>query len=223
MIAWLIIAAVFASVAWYWRQEAIRWIMSTRPWAWFLKHMVRKVRFSWAYTDMTGAIYHECRRMLRPGDLILTVDRDRWSSKHTPGEWAHGAVCVSNEGGVVKVAEMTGDGFQVVDLFTVCSHADEVAVWRCRDWDDPYIRFVVLPACFDLIGTPYDPQFRQGADEVYCFELWQVVDRDRRLHLVFSDVMGEPTVTGQSVTKADNAYLVFDSRVFRQLTKTEGT
>jgi hypothetical protein len=189
----------------------LRWMMSTKIWAWLLKQIIRKVRFSWNYTSMTGVVYRKAKRVCQPGDLILTVDSARLSAITTPGKWAHGAICVGVKNGTVKIAEMTGDGFGVVDLFDVCSHADHIAVWRCQDWDEKYVQEVIIPNCSALIDTPYDSEFKPGSDKIYCFELWQTVDQEQRLKLVLDEALGRSLVTGTSVTEANNAYCVFDS------------
>lgn len=205
------VAAAFA--VWYWWYAIARFTMRTDLWEWLLRNIVRKIRFTWAYTSMTGRVYRKVARLVQPGDLLVTIDRARASSKGTPGEWAHGAIYIGPNG---EVAEMTGDGFQIVDLSMVCFHSDDIAVWRCRDWDDEYIHDVILPTCFELKGTEYDPAFslepEDGKQPLYCFELWWAVDKEKRLKLKHDTILGEPAITGESLTEAENAFCVFNSQ-----------
>lgn len=215
-----IIAVVLAFAVWFWWYAIARFAMRSDLWEWLLRNFIRKIRFTWAYTKMTGKVYRAVRKVIQPGDLIVTIDEKRGSSIGTPGKWAHGAIYCGPKG---QVAEMTDEENRPMfaDLLDVCFHADHVAVYRCPDWTPEYVRDVIIPNCRLLAGRQYDRQFSlepeaDGTQPVYCFEAWRVVDPEGRLKLKEVTVLGEPAILGESLTQAENAICVFNSQTYLQ-------
>jgi hypothetical protein len=101
--AWTFLAVVLAFAIWYWWYAIARFTMRTDLWEWLLRNVIRKIRFSWDYTKMTGKVYRAARQVIQPGDLIVTIDAARASSMGTPGKWAHGAIYVGPKGQCVEM------------------------------------------------------------------------------------------------------------------------
>ena len=82
------------------RKRLLVWLMNTELFAWLLKHIVPYIRFTTYYTSLRGAKYHSGYEKLKPGHILLTIDKKKLTSLLIPGTFAHAALCVSKGNGV---------------------------------------------------------------------------------------------------------------------------
>ncbi len=209
---WLCVA-VLAAVLFWQRRPVLFWLMETCLWVWFLRWIVRNLRLSWGPTRMTALKYHAVLRTIKKGDVIMGIDYRKPGHRATPGEMAHGALCVDVSGVEPVIAEMVGEGFQLVHLSEFCFHSDRVLTLECTDWDGEYIDGVLVPACLGQGGAEYDNQFRLrfGRKLQYCFELPHTADKQGRLRVVYDSFFGRRVLTADSYLRAPNARVTCDT------------
>lgn len=185
--------------------------MSTKLYAWLLKHVIPYIRFTTYYTDFPGHRFYSGYAILRPGDIILTQDRKKLTGKLIPGEFAHAALCVSKNKRW-EVSEMTHDDYRKSTFFDICKESDRVVIIRCTDWDKEYTKKVVA-RCKSFEGSKYDAQFSLGVKALYCSELVWEADFERRLAVSLDDLagIGRPYISPDGLYKGLNTHRVWDS------------
>lgn len=195
-------------------QSMMRKLSHTNVYNWFLKKVFPKIRFSTYYTSMRGWKYQDGHRLLRKGDIIVTLDNNKASTVMIGGEWAHAGLCIGLEshGDNYECAEMTSKNFTWSHFADMCFEADKVAIYRCTDWDEYYIE-EVIKKCLSLKDAHYDNQFEAADSELYCSELIAVADFEKRLHLPKErlEIIGLDYVSPTGITKADNVELIWHS------------
>lgn len=218
--------------------------METRLYRLILLKCVPFIRFTTYYTSLRGNKYHEGYRLLRPGCILLTVDRRKLTSVLIPGTMSHAALCVFKRPphdalmGVdaYEVAEMTHENYTRSDFFDICKEADRVVILQCLDWDDDYVARVI-DACLGFKDAKYDVEFELGVKSLYCSELVYEADKTAdywarggddatfdtdqkygRLQVDLSDVagLGRPYISPDGLLFAKNVRCVWDSDGFWQ-------
>jgi len=200
----------------YYRRKAL--LLRAMEWGlyvWFVRDILPHIRFSWSHSEINGQQYLRGYSLLKPGLIILSVDRKRLSTWLTPGkDVSHAALCVGKIGksGTYEVAEMCHIGFTKSFFYDICHTSDRVLLVDCKDWDEEYRKKVVETAK-GFEKTPYDYVFRPGIQALYCSELVYAADVERRLVVDTHDAIGVGTqyVSPQDILEADNAYVVWDS------------
>lgn len=193
------------------------------------------VRFSLYYTSYTGRKHFEGYTLLRPGHIILTVDRKKLTSLLIPGTMTHAALCVAkasddlgkvyNDADFFEVAEMTHKNYTKSWWFDICKESDRVVILNCNDWDVDF-RHKVIAHCKQLTGAKYDVIFQLGVEALYCSELIYECDRrateaegrssmfhQTRLKVDLSDLagLGREYISPDGLLFAENVTCVFDS------------
>lgn len=186
--------------------------MQTQFYAWLVKKVIPYIRFTTYYTSMRGWKYHKVYDIIEPGDIILTIDKKKLTTKLIPGEWAHAAVCVSKDK-EFEVAEMTHTDYTKSTVSDVCYEADRVLVLRCPAFKKIYTKkFIKKVRSFE--GVPYDDQFELGIKALSCSELVWAGDFERRLDVSLEDIagLGRQYISPTGIANAKNVEIVIDTK-----------
>lgn len=199
------------------RKKFLIWLMKTRFYKWLLLSIIPFVRFTTYYTSLRGDKYHMAYMMLRPGDIVLAVDKRKATSLLIPGVMTHASLCVARFGTLsymlgFEMAEMTHHNFTKSHFFDICKEADRVVILRCFDFDDYYIERMIQK-CMSFEAAHYDVAFSLGVDALYCSELVYQSDFERRLKVDLSDLagLGRPYISPDGLAMAKNVTCIHDT------------
>lgn len=187
--------------------------MQSSLYRWLLQKIIPYIRFTTYYTSLRGVKYHQGYDLLREGDIIVTRDRLKLTTLLIPGYWAHAALCLGKHPNVAyEIAEMTHNGYTKSHFFDLCKEADEVAIYRCRDWDYTYI-LEVTKLCKSFEGSSYDLVFDLDVHALYCSELIYQADFEKRLKVDLTDLagLGRQYISPDGLTLASNIDLIWKS------------
>jgi len=187
------------------------WLMSQAFYKWALRHFIPYIRFTTYYTSMRGYKYHIMYEKLRPGHIIVTIDRRKLTTLLIPGNFSHATLCVSKDKNF-EMAEMTHKDFTKSTFSDVCYEADRILILECLDFDSAYIEKVVAK-CKSMATAKYDTDFELGIEALYCSELIYHSDFEHRLDISLEDLvgMGRPYLSPDGLTRAKNVRIVADS------------
>lgn len=205
--------------------------MQTRVYSWLLLHVIPYIRFTTYYTSLRGWKYIRGYALLRPGDIILCLDRKKLTALLIPGDFSHAALCVGKAQGdnpqppnplirgqikgestEWEVSEMTHTNYTKSCFFDICKESDRVAILRCKDWDPEYVKNVIA-ACESFDNAVYDIKFDLGVQALYCSELVYQSDFERRLDISLDDIegLGRQYISPTGLSKAKNCDWIWDS------------
>jgi hypothetical protein len=185
--------------------------MQTKFHSWLLKKVIPYIRFTTYYTSLRGWKYHRGYKKLRPGHIILSVDKTKLTTKLVPGEFTHASLCV-DKGTEWEVSEMTHSDYTKSTFFDICKEADRVILLWCEDWDDIYVR-EVIKKCKLFCNATYDVEFVLGVLALYCSELVYHSDYEHRLKVSLEDIagIGREYISPTGLRKALNVRVDWDS------------
>ena len=135
----------------------------------FQKWIQRRGRLE---TIMTNEQVDKIMALVRPGDILLSYEAQRWTSIFIKGFYDH-AVILSSRGTIV---EAVGDrfvngknigGVREVDLEEWLYKKDHVALIRVNHASSPIAGMNALT----YVGRGYDYTFSHDNEDVYCSEL----------------------------------------------------
>jgi len=190
--------------------------MNTGAYSWPMLHVIPYIRFSFYYTSLPGWKYKRGYQLLRPGDIVLTNDKWKLTSMLIPGEFSHGALCLSKDDtDEFEIAEMTHDNLVESTFYDLCAQATRVVILRCDDWDEDYINSVIIPNCiyFKNEDIQYDTLFLLGVIALYCSELPIACDKEKRAIVSYEDLagLGRPYISPTGLFRMMNGTVVWDS------------
>lgn len=191
-----------------------KWLMTTWLYHYLLKHVIPYIRISTYYTSMRGNVYHKVYSVIRPGDIILSVDDKKLTTFLIGGEFSHAAVCVSKDRNW-EVSEMTHTDYTKSTVSDICYEASRVVVLRCIDFGENYTKsFIEKTKEFD--GVPYDNMFELGVEALSCSELVYEADFERRLRVNLEDIvgLGQLYISPTGLYKAKNIKVIIDTNHF---------
>ncbi len=193
------------------KKKLILWMMRTKIYLWALKNVIPYIRFTTYYTSLRGWKYRRGYRILRPGHIILTLDKKKLTTLLIPGEFSHAALCVDKEADW-EISEMTHTDYTKSTFFDLCKEADRVVIMECKDWDVHYTRQVVAN-CKKMVFAKYDIAFSMGVEALYCSELIYQADEERRLQVNLEDLagIGQEYISPNGLYKAKNGKVLWDS------------
>ncbi len=189
--------------------------MQSWPYIWLARNVIPYIRFNIYYTYMRGSKYKEGYKLLKAGHILLSRDHMKLTSWIIGGVWCHAALCVGKgDEQPYEVAEMTHSDYTKSEFYDLCREADRVMILECTDWDEDYIKNVVVPACMSWEDVDYDLQFEFGIKSLYCSELIYQADVEKRLKVSLEDhaMLGHKYVSPTGIYKAENVRVVWDSR-----------
>ncbi|GAB1376819.1 hypothetical protein MASR1M48_16710 [Lactococcus petauri] len=192
--------------------KLVLWFMQTDFYGWLLMKIIPFIRFTTYYTSFKGWQYHRGYLKLKKGDFILTVDRKKLTSVLIPGYYSHAGQCISKDGDW-EISEMTHTNYTKSCFFDMCKESDEVAIFRCTDYDDEYIE-KVIEKCKSFHDALYDNEFSLGIKSLYCSELVYSSDFERRLQVSLDDLagLGRPYISPNGLAKGKNVIMVWSSK-----------
>lgn len=123
---------------------------------------------------LTGKDYYAVKKLLRPGDVILSMTRGEFANFFIPDFWSHGAIFVRDYGvNEESVVEATSKGVVETDLVSFITSKDYIAIFRPIFLSE---RECINACKFALscVGAPYDWLFEYSESNnkaFYCFEL----------------------------------------------------
>ena len=173
--------------------------------------LIPSIRFTTNYTSLRGWKYQRGYKLLKPGDILLTIDHHKLTTILVPGLFSHAAMCVA-KGDEWEVSEMTNTDYTYSCFFDICKESDRVVIMRCKDFDEEYTKKVVNK-CKSFKGTKYDVEFNLGIKALYCSELIYHSDFEHRLHVSLEDIasIGREYISPTGLFKAKNVDVVWDS------------
>jgi len=197
------------------KKKVILWIMQTQLYRWLLLKIVPFIRFKTYYTTLRGNKYHEAYKHLRPGDVVLGVDRSKLTTFLIPGELSHAGFCVGRMDGKnpgFEIAEMTHHGFTKSMFFDFCKEADRVVIMRCPNVDEDYIERMIA-RCLSFDKAKYDLMFAFGIEDLYCSEMVYDSDEERRFGASTEDLVGldQEYISPMGLYHADNLFAAWDT------------
>ena len=169
-------------------RKFVRWIMQTALYRYLLKHVIPYIRFTTYYTNLRGIKYHQLYNVLKPGDVILTIDKKKLTTLLIPGEFSHAAMCVSLDE-KWEISEMTHTDYTKSTFFDICKESDRVVIMRCKECADDDIA-QAIKKCKSLEGAKYDTEFTLGIHALYCSELVYQSYGNNLLQADLSDFVG---------------------------------
>jgi hypothetical protein len=186
--------------------------MHTKLYSWLLLHVIPFIRFTTYYTSLRGKKYHAGYELLKPGHILLTLDRKKLTSLLIPGDFTHAAFCVGKHPDEYEVAEMTHTNYTKSHFFDICKEADRVVILSCPDFSDGYIQ-KMIEKCMSFQDAKYDVEFVLGVQALYCSELVYQSDYLRVLQVDLSDIagLGRPYLSPDGLYAAKNVKVVWDS------------
>jgi uncharacterized protein YycO len=192
-------------------RKFVSWVMRTRLYRYLLKHVIPYIRFTTYYTNLRGAKYHQLYNVLKPGDVILTIDKKKLTTLLIPGEFSHAAMSVSLDE-KWEVSEMTHTDYTKSTFFDICKESDRVVIMRCKTCDEAAIT-KAIEKCRSLDGAKYDVEFSLGIHALYCSELVYQSYENNLLQADLSDFvgLGRPYISPVGLYHAENLRMVMDS------------
>ena len=185
--------------------------MQSDLYRWFVLNVIPYIRFTTYYTSLRGWKFHRGYKLLKPGDIILTIDRKKLTTLLIPGEFTHAALCVG-KGEEWEISEMTHSNYTKSHFFDLCKESDRVVILRCSDWGPKYIQ-KVIQKCKTFQEATYDVEFNLGVKSLYCSELVFQSDFERRLKVDLEDLagIGTPYISPTGIYQSENTVVVWDS------------
>lgn len=191
------------------------WLTETKLYSWALYNFIPYIRLTTYYTSMQGKVYHKLYEKLKPGHIILTLDKKKLTSFLIPGTFSHAGLCISKDQ-EWECSEMTHLDYTKSAFADMCFQSDRVVILECTEWDEEYTN-KIIERCKDLDGTKYDIKFELGIKALSCAELVYEADYERRLTVSLEDVagLGRLYISPDGLFKADNVIIVADSNWYK--------
>lgn len=208
-------------------------MLDSRLWYIVLEKYVPYIRLTTYYPQLKQQlIYNTLYKDLRPGDILLQVDKKKLTTIGIGGEWSHVGICVAKGENKVEVVDMTHVGFRKTDFFTFCKEATRVAIIRVTDsrWTQEYNeRFI--SRIWEEEGSEYNFTFRAkekhdprkhgptNKDGVkvhkfnYCSQLPMVGDFEDIIDANWEDLagLGVPYISPTGLWNAKNIQVIRDT------------
>jgi hypothetical protein len=189
--------------------KILRWLMTTRLYAFIMRHIVWRIRFSTTPSRFNSEKFAGLQASALPGRFLLTVDDRKLTTFLIPGITSHAAY-VSDS----CVIDMINSGLRKSQLFDQAQESDRIIVMDCLLWDDEYKR-TMMNYANSIASKPvrYDISFTLGIEELYCSELIYKLDFEQRLNCDLSDLVGmnKPYISPDGLLFAEHAVCVWDS------------
>lgn len=191
-------------------RKLINYLLSTKLYKYLLKNVIPYIRFSTYYTNLRGKKYHKLYQQLKPGDVILTLDKKKLTTLLIPGDFSHAAMCVSKDENW-EVSEMTHDDYTKSTFFDICKESDRVVILRASV--DKGIILKAIEKCKNFKDARYDSSFDLGVKSLYCSELIYQSYENNSLGANLEDLigLGRPYISPQGLYKAKNLSIILDS------------
>ena len=202
----------------------ILWFMNTSVYSYLVMNVIPYVRFSMYYTSFRGWKYHKGYNLLKPGDIVLSVDTNKGTSAIISRATAtaagrdrtlvHAGLCIKKDG-FFEIAEMTHHNYTRSCFFDFCKEAERVVIMRCNDFTQDYIDTVLTPkATSDSFkAARYNWKFDWISVDLYCSQLVYKADAARKMEIDIGDLigLGVPYISPEGLYDMKNGTKVWDS------------
>lgn len=141
------------------------------------------VRFTVTPPKMNSWQFKEFMAVIRPGDVVFSVDRSKLATVMIGGFWAHVAVVDKD----LEIVEAHYPKVRRVHAAEFCFTSDIVGILRPRSVE---LRNHIAQECGKFVGMPYDTLFVDGRESLYCSELVWTLDQTNRLGFDTTDEIG---------------------------------
>ena len=187
----------------------VMWVMNTELYKYTLQYIIPDIRFTMKYTQMTGIQFNKMYSLLKPGDVILTVDKRKLTSLLIPGTFSHAAMCIDKNSDW-EVSEMTHDDYTKSCFFDVCKESDRVVILRvnCTTCFEGSVEHAITK-CKEFEDVKYDTQFDLNIHTLYCSELIYQSYINNSLQVCLDDFIG----LGRQYISPDGLYNAKQLRV----------
>lgn len=188
------------------RARFLIWLMGTWLYRFMLRYVVPEITVFHA-PGPAWDIRDKIRKEMRPGDMLLSKSRFKFTNLIIGGNFSHGAVVLEPD----RIAEMSAKDFDVVDVDHFCKDTTRIALLRFKDHDHVYGQKVAEFA-LTLSNRLYDVRFTLGLKALYCSELCYQADYEQRMRADLSDLvgMGRPYISPDGIFAAPGLEVVYE-------------
>lgn len=192
-------------------KKVLLWLMQTNFYRTVVLRIMPYIRFTMYYVHFDGWKYNQAYEILQPGDLILTVDPAKLTSKLIPGPVDHAVVCVSKDK-MWETSDMVHDGYRKGCFFDICKESERIFILRLKDSTPEYIQ-KIIEKCKSFDGLEYDIEFKFGIKALYCSELYYMSDYENRAKADPEDIecIGREYISPTGYLMSEGMYVVYDS------------
>lgn len=186
--------------------KLILWLMKSRSYRFFLKYIIPNLTFFTA----TGPNYYfkeRVRERMKPGDVLLSKSSGHLTNVLIGGTYSHAALVV----GPNRIAEMTANGFDIVDVDKFCKQSTRICLLRLKNEDDDYGKEMSYKA-LEFANAEYDLDFTLGVETLYCSELCYQSDFEKRFSCDLTDLagIGRPYISPVGLYEAKGLKIVLE-------------
>lgn len=184
--------------------KIILWLMKTFAYRFFLKYIIPNLTLFTA-TGPTYFFKQRVRESMKPGDVLLSKSSGHLTNVLIGGTYSHAAFVVGPD----KIAEMTANGFDIVDVDKFCKQTTRVCLLRLKEEDETYGKLMAEKA-MTFADSNYDLDFDLGVEALYCSELAYQCDFLKRFKCDLSDLagLGRPYISPVGLYKAQGLKVV---------------
>lgn len=188
------------------KTKILLWIMSTKVYKFFLKYVIPNVTFFTA-TGPTYFFKQRVRDNMKKGDVLLSKSAGHLTNVLIGGRYSHAAIVVDKN----KIAEMTANGFDVVDVDKFCKQSTRICLLRLKSYDAEYGETMAQTA-MGFSNASYDLDFTLGVEALYCSELVYQADVERRISADLTDLagLGRPYISPIGLYNAQGLQIIYE-------------
>lgn len=173
------------------KKRFLLWLMCTRFYKFLLKYVIPEITIFHG----TGPSYFfkaRLRDSMQEGDILLSKSAFHLTNLLIGGKFSHAAIVVGKD----KIAEMSANDFDVVDVDKFCKATTRVALLRLKIEDKEYGKLMAERA-MEFQNREYDFQFTIGVEALYCSELCFQSDFEGRFKCDLTDLksIGRPYIS----------------------------
>lgn len=123
-------------------RQIMFWFLQTEFYYFVVKRIIPYIRFTIYYTRFRKFAFARLYSQLKPGDILLSIDYQKLTTKVIGGDWSHAAICVGVGINKTEIVEMTHNDFNETDFHKFCSESERVRIKRVNDTDWDVVRFI---------------------------------------------------------------------------------
>jgi len=158
--------------------------MSTKIYRFVLRYVIPEIKFLHGLGP-SYATKQKIRDIMQEGDILLSKRKFYLTNILIGGDYSHAALVVGKD----KIAEMSANDFDVVDVDHFCKGCSGLVLLRLKDLSDAYGK-KMAQKCMSFALASYDLKFTLGVEALYCSELVYQSDFERRIKCDLSDLVG---------------------------------
>lgn len=182
------------------------WLMGTKFYKFLLKYVIPEITIFHG-VGPNYLMKKKLSQSMKAGDFILSKSGFHLTNLLIGGRFSHGAVVIGDD----KIAEMTANDFDIVDVNKFCKGTTRIALMRIKKIPDDYGQAIADKA-MQFADRRYDTNFELGVEALYCSELCYQSDFEHRMGADLTDLvgMGRPYISPEGIYSAKNLEVVFE-------------